>query len=94
MAEETSIRLPERFDYDYSRELLDIYPRIYAQAHNRRVVLDFSRVAYLDSSALGMLVLMHKKAREQGLDLNIRGVRDEAADILHMANIQKIIPIQ
>jgi anti-anti-sigma factor len=94
MLEEMYIRLPEQFDYTHSRDLLSVYPQVFAEAKGKRVILDFSKVAYLDSSALGMLVLLQKKAVEQGIAIAIRGARQEAADILQMANIQKIIDIE
>jgi HptB-dependent secretion and biofilm anti anti-sigma factor len=93
MTDELSISLPEQFDYNYSRELLDLYPSVYSQAKGRQVVLDFSKVQYLDSSALGMLVMLQKKATEQGIAIAIRGTRQEAAEILRMANMQKMINI-
>lgn len=92
MSSDHTIVLPESFDYEYSKELLETYPGIFAKSHT--VILDFSRVTVLDSSALGMLVLLHKKACEVNLKLIIRGARNEAADVLRMANMQKIIDIQ
>lgn len=93
-SEECVIVLPEQFDYEYSKQLLNDYPDIFERAVSRTIYLDFSRVEYIDSSALGMVVLLHKKAGAAGLALVIRGARNEAADILRMANIQKIIAIQ
>jgi anti-anti-sigma factor len=94
MSEERVIVLPEQFDYEYSKQLLDDYPNVFATATSRIVALDFSRVQYIDSSALGMVVLLHKKAQEAGLKLSIRGAQNDAAEILRMANIQKIIDIE
>lgn len=93
MTDELNISLPEQFDYTYSRELLELYPSVFSQAKGRRVILDFSKVQYLDSSALGMLVLLQKKATEQGIAMAIRGARQEAADILRMANMQKFMDV-
>ncbi|MCE0555885.1 STAS domain-containing protein [Motilimonas sp. E26] len=55
------------------------------------IELDFSQVQYLDSSALGMLVLMSKK-NEQSVQakLVIRGAQGNALDILEMANMAKL----
>lgn len=94
MSEGASILFPEKFDYAFSKELLDTYNDIFSRVPSGNVFLDFSRVQYIDSSALGMLVLLNKKAQEKNLKLTIRGARGEAADILKMANIQKIFDLQ
>ena len=55
--------------------------------------IDFSQVQYLDSSALGMLVLLAKKASNQGVTVTLRGAQGTAKDILEMANMHKLFVI-
>jgi HptB-dependent secretion and biofilm anti anti-sigma factor len=56
----------------------------------KEIVLDFSQVEYLDSSALGMMVLLQKKASGQNIKVKIKGARGATDDILKMANMQKL----
>lgn len=84
-----SIRLPSQFDYSYHKTFNETCVSAVAGGHSE-VELDFSRVEYLDSSALGMLVLLHKKAQEKGVKISITGAKGTAAEILSMANMQKL----
>ncbi|AWL12109.1 hypothetical protein HMF8227_01636 [Saliniradius amylolyticus] len=84
------IRLPERFDFDHHK----IFSQAYKAALNKpgcaSIILDFSDVDYLDSSALGLMVLLHREANSQGVSLAIEGASGVARDILNMANMQKL----
>ncbi|MES2825744.1 MAG: STAS domain-containing protein [Pseudomonadota bacterium] len=61
MSEQKIIRLPGRFYYNYHRTFSDAYSKFLDEISVTEIVLDFSLVEYLDSSALGMMVLMQKK---------------------------------
>jgi anti-anti-sigma factor len=58
------------------------------------IILDFSRVLYLDSSALGMMVLLHRKAQELHISTSVKGAHGQANEILDIANMQKIYIIE
>lgn len=90
MADIETIFLPSRFDYSYHRQFSEIYNPLLEKAGCKEIILDFSRVDYLDSSALGMMVLVQKKAGAQGIKVKIKSARDATEEILKMANMQKI----
>lgn len=83
------IRLPAQFNYSYHKEFTECCSEIIS-CEAARVELDFSRVEYLDSSALGMLVLLHKKANDKNLKISITGAKGTAKDVLMMANMHKL----
>ena len=86
-----SISLPERFDFSFNKSFTEQYQSILAEPENvGKIVLDFSRVVYLDSSALGMMVLLHRKAKALKISAAVKGMRSSAAEILKMANFQKL----
>jgi len=60
----------------------------------KTIILDFSRTSYLDSSALGMLVLINKKAKAKSIHCVIQGAKGNAMDILQMANFNQLFDIQ
>jgi len=66
---EKSLQVPERFDFGYHKEFTQQYSNLLTQGDTTNIALDFSRVSYLDSSALGMMVLLQKKAKQQNIDL-------------------------
>jgi len=84
------IRLPNRFDYSYHRQFGEQYTPLIDGARCVEIVLDFSYVEYLDSSALGMMVLLQKKATGHAIKVKIKGARGATEEILRMANMQKI----
>lgn len=90
MSEAEIIRLPNRFDYSYHRQFGDLYTPIIEEATCSEIILDFSQVEYLDSSALGMMVLLQKKSSGKYIKVKIKGARGATEEILKMANMQKI----
>ncbi len=90
MAEQKVIRLPSRFDYACHRTFGDAYEIFLGEVSVKVIVLDFSLVEYLDSSALGMMVVMQKKLTAKNKQVKIKGAQGTANDILKMANMNKL----
>lgn len=91
MSETATIRLPDRFDYAYHRQFSESYLPYIGNEAVSELVLEFSKVGYLDSSALGMMVLLHKKCSSEGKKIKIKGARGTTLEILKMANMQNIV---
>ena len=94
MGESRSINIPERFDFGHHKQITDDVNAILSDRTIKTIVLDFNRTSYLDSSALGMLVLIHKKAKERSIEVMIKGARDNAREILEIANFDKLFRIE
>lgn len=94
MTEQQTLRLPSRFDFSQHKTFTASYETMISQALAKELVLDFSQVDYLDSSALGMLVLLQKKAVVSNVKVILRGARGTAKDILTMANMHKLFVIE
>jgi len=90
---EKALQIPERFDFGYHKEFTDQYQKLLADKSITDIALDFSRVSYLDSSALGMMVLFQKKAKAQNVSVRIRGAKDSAKEILQIANFDRLFDI-
>jgi len=88
------ISLPERFDFYYHKKFTSDYQDILILPEVNHIILDFSRVLYLDSSALGMMVLLHRKAQELHISTSVKGAHGQANEILSIANMQKIYIIE
>lgn len=82
------ISVPERFDFSTHKWFTENYES--ALGKTNYIVLDFSRVSYIDSSALGMMVLLHRKIAAEGGKGCIRNVSGTAKDILDMANFNTL----
>lgn len=90
MSDVEILRLPSRFDYSFHRQFGELYTPLIEGGTCKEIILDFNQVEYLDSSALGMMVLLQKKSSGSNIKVKIKGARGATDDILKMANMQKI----
>ncbi|KGK43151.1 hypothetical protein LH51_02360 [Nitrincola sp. A-D6] len=89
-----SIKLPERFDFSYHKEFYNKIAQVLADQKLQEVEVDFAQVDYLDSSALGMLVMLQKKCAEVSKQVVVVNASGLAAEILKVANMEKIVEIR
>ncbi len=85
----STIVLPERFDFSYHATFSEAYPKV-LDSGNEDLILDFSKVSYIDSSALGMMVLVNKKAKAKGRSVIIQNATGAALEVLTIANFQQM----
>ena len=90
MAEIEYMRLPGKFDYGHHKAFTAASSALLADDSVKNVILDFTWVEYLDSSALGMMVLAKKKFKEKNKLIKITGAHGSTKEILIMANMNKI----
>lgn len=88
------ISVPERFDFSFHKSFTEQYSQILENKKGGIITLDFSQVLYLDSAALGMVVLLKKRAKAHGCDVEIANVRGTAMEVLEIANFDKMITIR
>ena len=89
MSNSQLVKLPSRFDYGYHKQFNETCSELINSAEVNEIILDFTIVEYLDSSALGMLVMMQKKASNSSKKIKIKNVKGATEEILRMANIQR-----
>ncbi|MCW8092992.1 STAS domain-containing protein [Alteromonas sp. ASW11-130] len=88
-----TIRLPSKFDFSQHKTFTEQYENVLAEDSKVPIQLDFSAVEYLDSAALGMMVLLRKKAVVKNREVQMKNVRGTAYELLSMANFQKLFKI-
>ena len=88
-----TIKLTGRFDFNTHREFRAAYEPLVADAAIRSVVVDFSGVDYLDSSALGMLLMLRDKLGGANKEVALAGVRGNVKQVLDIANFGKLFQI-
>ena len=59
----------------------------------RKTIFDFSRVAFMDSAGIGMIIGRYKLMQLIGGSLEIHNVKESAKKILEMSGVLKIVPI-
>lgn len=85
-----TVILPSRFDYGYHKDFQRQCTEHIEDAAITGVIFDFSRVEYVDSAALGMMLMWQRRAATARKKMSIKGARGATAQILEMANMQRI----
>ena len=84
-----TLALAGRFDFAAHRDFRSAYQDALAQPATR-IALDFSGVEYLDSAALGMLLLLRQSAEAAGKAVILAGAAGSVLRILEIANFRKL----
>ncbi|MBB1127025.1 STAS domain-containing protein [Thiospirillum jenense] len=82
------ITIEGRFDFAQHKAFRDAYRDI-STNHNRFVV-DLSEATYLDSSALGMLLLLREHAGGEAAPVRITGCSEDVRRVLKIANFERL----
>lgn len=59
----------------------------------KRLILDLSKVTYIDSSGLGELIHIYKEVRARHIDLCLVGLNKKLYSILGLAQLVSLFPI-
>lgn len=88
-----TINLVGRFDFNTHRDFRAAYEPLLVDGEVSRVEVDFSGVDYLDSSALGMLLMLRDKLSGVSKDVALTGVAGNVKQVLDIANFGKLFRI-
>lgn len=88
---EVTIFVSGRFDF----QLYDDFRGAYSDTAGEGVeyTVDMSGTEYLDSSALGMLLLLREHAGGNSAKIAIKNMREEVKKILAVANFEKLFSL-
>jgi anti-sigma B factor antagonist len=64
-----------------------------ARTNRNRIVLEMSRISYLDSSAIGVLIGCHGSVRTGGGQLRLAGVPARVREIFKMTGVDKVLNV-
>jgi len=84
---ELTIVVGEKFDFGQHKDFREAYRN---EPPTLRYRVDLSRARYLDSSALGMLLLLKKHAGGESAQVRLEGANDDVRKILEIANFHRI----
>lgn len=65
----------------------------YIKQGNFHFLLDLSRLNYIDSSGLGVLVSVHKRIKENNGNLILKGLHGEVKRIFELTRLTKVFDI-
>lgn len=88
---QATIRLAGRFDFNAHREFRSAVDSVLAMAEVNEIRVDLNNVDYLDSSALGMLLMVRDKAKSAGgRTVVIANAKAGVRHVLDIANFGKL----
>lgn len=87
------LKLSGRFDFNAHREFRGAYEPVMADPEVRSLNIDLAAVDYLDSSALGMLLMLRDKAGAANKALALVNVCGAVRQVLEIANFGKLFRI-
>lgn len=88
-----AINMSGRFDFHVQREFKEAYDPFLANAAISNIDVNLAAVDYLDSSALGMLLMLRERATAAGKSLKLCRPGAGVAQILEIANFAKLFTI-
>lgn len=84
-----TIQITGRFDYRMIKDFQQLLSR-----SPRTWVVDLSSVDYVDSSALGMLLLLRERVEGEAERVVLRGVQGQPRDVLAMAKFDRMFKVE
>ena len=87
------INMTGRFDFNVQREFKEAYDPQLSNAVVSAIEVNLAGVDYLDSSALGMLLMLRERATAAGKSLKLCKPTASVAQILEIANFSKLFTI-
>ncbi|ERI51903.1 anti-sigma factor antagonist [Pseudomonas sp. AOB-7] len=89
--QELTIAIRGRFDFASHQEFRDAYERV--NITPRRYLVDLQGTSYLDSSALGMLLLLRDHAGGDTAQIRLLNCSSDVRKILAISNFEQLFQI-
>ena len=89
-----TIGMKGRFDFSAHRAFKEAYDPLLQQKGFTSLEINLANVAYMDSSALGMLLLLHERAQAEGKEVVLSRANSTVMQILDIANFGKLFTIR
>lgn len=87
------IALQGRFDFNAHREFREAVDQAVKESAGT-IQVDLASVDYLDSSALGMLLMLRDKAKGAGKEVALANARGSVKQVIDIANFGKLFTLQ
>ena len=89
-----TIQMDGRFDFSAHRSFKEAYDPPLQQQGITALEVNLAGVAYMDSSPLGMLLLLRERAQAVGKEIVLRQPNPTVTQILDIANFGKLFTIR
>ena len=87
-----TLRLEGNFTYTQRKAFQEAL-KVVCSDPIEEIVIDLSQVAFLDSAALGLLMITHRQLQAERCTLSLAYPQPTVRQILELANLHKTIPM-
>ena len=88
-----TLTISGRFTFEVHREFRKYSEQALDNPECTRLDMDLSEVAYLDSSALGMLLMLRDKAKSTGKSVALISAHGAVQQVIEIANFGKLFSL-
>ncbi len=88
------IEVSGRFDFNVHREFREAYENLDKEMEDPKYIINLGGTDYMDSSALGMLLLLREYAGGNGANISITKCREEIREILNISNFHLLFNVE
>ena len=88
----TTIHIEGRFDFSLHKSFREAYCEI--EVKNGTFVLDLESTSYMDSSALGMILLLKDYADTNNNKITIKNTNESVYKVLYIAQFNRLMDIE
>lgn len=90
---QAKLSLNGRFDFNVHREFKEAYMALLGDESVHSIEVNLSEVSYLDSSALGMLLMLRERALTANKQISLSNPNKMVTQVLDIANFHKLFTI-
>ena len=88
-----TISISGKFEFSSHKEFKTLYTPFLSDTETQTILIDLANVIYMDSSALGMLMLLNERVGEVGKTVTLLKPNNKVRQILDIANMGKLFKI-
>lgn len=82
-----------RFDFTAHRSFKQAYEGALTESNTTEIIVDMNEVDYLDSSALGMLLILRDRAKDLNKTISLSNCAGSVKEVLRVANFDKLFVV-
>ncbi len=86
------VGMPEELDHHSSQEVRQGIEEQMKEHYIRRLIFDFSRTQFMDSSGIGVLLGRYKEMKARGGDMILCGINEQISRVLRISGIPALMP--
>jgi len=88
-----TISINGRFDFNLYKDFRDAY-EVGLDKGNLRIFINLAQTEYMDSSALGMLLVLKERTGGENSSVTLKNCNKEIKNILSISNFDKLFTIE